>query len=78
VITESDVIMAAIEEKFPDYTPLLPLARDPSAPAVGPLLRLERELFGGARTFARTYTHRRTQAFTHARAGGPTHTPTPL
>ena len=45
IVTESDVILQTLEDRFPDATALLPLASDPKAAAVGPLLRLERELF---------------------------------
>lgn len=45
VIIESDVILQALEDRFPDGPQLLPLAREPSAQAVPALLRLERELF---------------------------------
>lgn len=47
VVIESDVIIQTLEDKFPEAVPLLPLASDPDAAAVGPLLRLERELFSG-------------------------------
>jgi hypothetical protein len=47
VIIESNVIMQELEDRFQEYTPLLPPASDPTAPAVPGLLRLERELFSG-------------------------------
>lgn len=43
IISESNDIMAALEKTFPDNNPLLP--KGPKAALVGPLLRLERELF---------------------------------
>ncbi|CEL94417.1 unnamed protein product [Vitrella brassicaformis CCMP3155] len=45
VITESNDIMQAIEERFPDHKPLLPKPGTEKSSAVGPLLRLERQLF---------------------------------
>lgn len=45
VVIESDVIIQTLEDRFPDAVPLLPLAKDPNAALVSPLLRLERELF---------------------------------
>ncbi len=45
VVIESDVIIQTLEDRFPDAVPLLPLAKDPNAGMVSPLLRLERELF---------------------------------
>ncbi len=45
IVTESDVILQTLEDRFPDAVPLLPLASDPKAQAVPALLRLERELF---------------------------------
>jgi len=47
VVIESDVIIQTLEDRFPDAVPLLPLASDPNAALVSPLLRLERELFSG-------------------------------
>uniref|UniRef100_A0A6U2EXV2 GST N-terminal domain-containing protein n=1 Tax=Hemiselmis andersenii TaxID=464988 RepID=A0A6U2EXV2_HEMAN len=45
VITESNDIMQALEDTFPDHNPLTPDASDPQAPRVRGLLRLEREIF---------------------------------
>lgn len=47
IVIESDVIIQTLEDRFPDAIPLLPLASDPDAALVSPLLRLERELFSG-------------------------------
>ena len=47
VITESNSIMQALEDRFPEYQPLLPPVNDPVSRDVPGLLRLEREMFGG-------------------------------
>lgn len=44
---QSNDIAGALEELFPDHKPMLPVASAPESAAVGPMLRLERELFGG-------------------------------
>ena len=46
VITESNDIMQALEDDFPQHNPLIPEASNPHAPRVKNLLRLEREIFG--------------------------------
>jgi glutathione S-transferase len=46
VITESSVIMSAIEETFPDHRPLLPTRGSPPRREAERLLALERALFG--------------------------------
>jgi hypothetical protein len=47
IIRESNDIAGALEGMFPESKRMLPPPEAPEAAAVGPLLRLERELFGG-------------------------------
>ena len=46
LVIESADIMAMLEEKFPDYTPLLPSDSSPDRRRADQLMRLERQLFG--------------------------------
>eukprot|EP01041_Mallomonas_annulata_P002710 gene2710-5335_t len=45
LISESNVIMQALEDNFPNNNPLLPSAGNPQEPRVAGLLRLERQVF---------------------------------
>jgi len=45
VVTESSVIMALLEEAFPDHTPLMPPAGTPERARADGLMRLERRFF---------------------------------
>ena len=45
VITESNDIMQAIEDLYPEHNPMIPQPSDPQAPRMRPLLQLERAIF---------------------------------